>query len=29
MNMMSDLHHVREGRALHEKMRIAGALVGR
>ncbi len=28
MNMMAELSHVREGRVLHEKMRIAGALVG-
>jgi aldehyde dehydrogenase (NAD+) len=28
MNMMTDLAHVREGRVLHEKMRIAGQGVG-
>jgi phosphonoacetaldehyde dehydrogenase len=28
MNMMADLAHVRSGRALHEKMRIAGQSVG-
>jgi len=28
MNMMTDLAHVREGRVLHEKMRIAGEAVG-
>jgi len=28
MNMMADLGHVRAGRVLHEKMRIAGDSVG-
>jgi putative phosphonoacetaldehyde dehydrogenase len=28
MNMMTDLAHVRSGRVLHEKMRIAGKLAG-
>jgi len=28
MNMMADLGHVRAGRVLHEKMRIAGNSVG-
>src|SRR4051812_16587388 len=28
MNMMTELSHLREGRVLHEKMRIAGEMVG-